>query len=65
MKVKEGQIYASHIEYRDDIELILIQKKHPDLDEFWFYQYQWTEEATPVSIITPKHLKNWEYIGEL
>ena len=63
--IKEGQIYASYCPYWDSIDIILITKEHDELEGFWFYQYQWLEWEQSVSIITPKHLNKWEYIGEL
>jgi len=65
MKIKEGQIFASYCEWWDTIDIILIIGEHPDLDGFWIYQHQWIENEFPTSIITPKHLNKWDFIGEL
>lgn len=68
MKVKAGQIYALYCHYWDTIDIILITKEHDELDGFWFYDYEWINSfcyTVATSIITPKHLKNWKYIGEL
>jgi len=63
--IKEGQIYASYCETFDCTDIILITKEHDELEDFWFYDYEWVKGTYSTSIITPKHLKNWDFIGEL
>lgn len=65
MKVKAGQIYFSYLEEWQAADIILIKSEHDELEGFWFYQYEWPNGSISTSIITPKHLKNWDYIGEL